>query len=403
MSSSQPNEIPKSLPSHDSPNLTLSHPTPPECIKIWTSTATTWSDGLPLSVHLKESEHMTMVPLARDNQMTLWILVDKGRSTAQRPRRIYSSCETFRKRALMADTDGAITEGLMHGIASVFCPVEFRGDGFARRLMRDLAEHLRIWQAHGERVFGSVLFSDIGREYYGKLGWELGGGNLHVEIRAREVGTSMVVKDVLVEDVEGLCKRDEEMLRKVMGVPYKERRVTVIPDQEHMGWHWGKEAYACYYLFGKEPHAKGAIAGRVIGHRVWALWTHRYYKQQLDADPTDNVLYILRLVVEQDETASRLPLDADKSPPDEIYGQQLVYLKAVLQAAQNEAYKWQLGTVQLWDPTPLVMRMLKKMDFGSEVVERKEDGLACLMWYGDKGGKAASSPLWMNNEHYAWV
>lgn len=88
-----------------------------------------------------------------------------------------------------------------------------------------------------------------------------------------------------------------------------------------MGWHIGKEAFATEYLFGKTPIAKGAIAGSP-GSQVWATWVHRYYGRH-DDESTSNVLYILRLVVEVDETATRLPSDAAKKPAKVVFEEQL--------------------------------------------------------------------------------
>jgi hypothetical protein len=51
---------------------------------------------------------------------------------------------------------------VVHGIGSVFCPVEFRGRGYAGRMMELLGEKLRYWQSNNGCPF-SILFSDIGK------------------------------------------------------------------------------------------------------------------------------------------------------------------------------------------------------------------------------------------------
>jgi hypothetical protein len=183
-------------------------------------------------------------------------------------------------------------------------------------------------------------------------------------------------------------------------VPGETTCISIIPDLDHFGWHHAKEDIACKRLFRKTPQVKGAIAG-TPGSQVWAIWTHRYYNHPYSESP-HNVLYILRLVMEADETATRLPSDADKAPNEEIYSEQCLYLKAVLEAAQAEAAAWKLDVVQLWDPTPLVRRMLVDISMSHKVVERQEEGLASGMWYDEHGGISGSAPLWLNNEHYAW-
>ena len=340
---------------------------------------------------------MTTVPLARNDGMTTWILVDKHSQPDQR--QIFCSCETFRKRALTADSDG-VHESIVHGIASVFCAPQYRGRGFAKFMMRQLAQELYTWQSNGQSVVGTILYSDIGKKYYAQLGWQPNTTNSHVEFKPQRIAPSTLVKTIHAEDIAALCERDEILLRKTLAEPAQETRVAIIPDVDHVGWHLGKESYTCKYLFGKEPQDKGAIAGSP-GSQVWAIWTRRYYERP-DVDSPHNVLYILRLVMEQDETATRIPADAEKNPMAGMYEEQMSYLKAVLQTAQAEAAEWKLDAVELWDPTPLVQRMLAQMDIEYKMVERNEESIASLLWYNDQGGKSAVLPLWVNNEHYAW-
>jgi hypothetical protein len=111
---------------------------------------------------------------------------------------------------------------------------------------------------------------------------------------------------------------------------------------------------------------------------------------------------MLRLVVEMDETATRLPSDTAKRPSYTVYQQQIGYLRAVLQAAQAEAKEWELDVVKLWDPSPLVREMLAQSALEYEVVERENDSIASLLWYDADGDISNEMPLWLNNEHYAW-
>ena len=55
-------------------------------------------------------------------------------------------------------------EVVSHGIGSVFCRPEFRGKGYARRMMVELGGMLDKWQQkEGERAHFTVLYSDIGK------------------------------------------------------------------------------------------------------------------------------------------------------------------------------------------------------------------------------------------------
>ncbi|KAI9777813.1 MAG: hypothetical protein M1816_004402 [Peltula sp. TS41687] len=387
------------LPDSNSPDLHLSHPTSDECVKIWTNTSASWKDSLTIPVYLKESLFLTTVPLAKDNGMSTWILVDKNLPPDQRP--ILCSCESFRKRSLTSDADGNVNDTIVHGIASVFCPPAYRRRGYAARLMKELAKVLHSWQSEQVRCVGSILYSDIGKAYYADLGWHPNPANSHVVFRPSETPKCPLAKEVLADDLSKLCERDESMIRKAMATPAEgvKIRVTIVPDLDHMLWHIGKENFACNYLFGKIPRAKGAIAGPP-GSQIWAIWTHRYYGHP-DAQSPNNVLYVLRLVIEGDEGASNLPSDEEKELHAAKHSKQLSYLKAVLQAAQAEAAEWRLDHVKLWDPTPLVQDMITQSGIEHLVVEREEDSIASGLWY-DENGEGGAAPLWINNEHYAW-
>ncbi|KAL5117979.1 hypothetical protein ACEQ8H_004124 [Pleosporales sp. CAS-2024a] len=167
-----------------------------------------------------------------------------------------------------------------------------------------------------------------------------------------------------------------------MAVPSNQvpKRLSIVPDGAHVQWHLAKEEFATDYLFDKVPYHKGAIAGQAVGNQVWALWTHGYYARPGAADTNNNVLYILRLVVEGDETATRIPSHAAKRPPKHVYDSLLQSLKAALDAAQAEAAEWKLHVVKLWDPTPLVVDMLGQIS-GLEyhIVEREQEEIASLM------------------------
>jgi hypothetical protein len=388
------------LPLANSTDLVLRHPSPEECVKIWNTLSAAWMDSLTPSLYLEESLFLTSIPLAKDGGLTIWILVHKDHAPGQR--QILCSCESFLKHSLASNTSGTVSDNIVHGIASVFCPTPYRRRGYAARMMSDLAKILFTWQTENLPCVGTTLYSDIGKSYYTKLGWLSNATNSQVELQPDAIPWPQYAKKVTEYDLENLCKRDELITRSHMAVPTEEfkTRFTIIADVAHIGWHLGKESFSSNYLFGKVPTAKGAIAGPE-GNQMWALWTHRYYGRH-DVEPKRNVLYILRLVSEVDETATRLSSHVMKRPTPEVYQQQIESLKAILQAAQAEASAWNLNVIKLWDPTPLVSDLLAQSSLTYDVVEREEDSIASLLWYDTVGGIGDEVPLWVNNEHYAW-
>jgi hypothetical protein len=390
----------QALPDSKSLDLSLDHPTPDECVTIWTNTATSWKDSLTIPVYLKESRFLTTVPLAKDGGMTQWVLVDKNLPPDQRP--ILCSCESFRKRSLTSDSNGVIRDTIVHGIASVFCPPKYRGRGYAPRMMRELTRILHKWQSEEVRCIGSILYSDIGKIYYAKLGWQPNITNSHVVFHPSKRAQPLSAKPLSVKDLSNLCKLDEAMIRKVLAnsTEAAKTRMTIVPDLDHMLWHISKEEFACNELFQEVPYVKGAISGPP-GNRIWAIWTHRYYGHP-DGESPDNVLYILRLVIENQEVANNAPSGIPEGLHVLAYKEQIEILKAVLEAAQNAAAEWRLDQINLWDPSPVIQRMIAGTGIEHSLVEREEESIASGMWY-DENGDADVAPLWINNEHYAWL
>lgn len=339
----------------------------------------------------------------------MWILVDKKLPPGQR--QFLCSCESFRKRALISDVKGAVKEGIVHGIARVFYPRKYRGRGYGTRLMEELAQVLRGWQfEHGKKIIGSVLYSDIGKTYYARLGWMPNPNNGHLVFPPVKMETS-TARPVLEAELFKLCLKDEAMVRKAMATPSTsttQKRVVILPDLDHMLWHIRKEDFTMDHIFGEKAEVKGAIAGGP-SKQVWVVWVRRYYEhpgncpvQKEERQDVGNVLYILRLVMEGNETANK-PHDDSRSPPlTGAYAEQAVALQAVLRAAQAEAAEWQLDHVHLWEPSPLVRSLLGQSGFNATWVERHESSIASALWFTEDGNAVRDAPDWVNNEYYAW-
>ncbi|KAL4780300.1 hypothetical protein BJX76DRAFT_351088 [Aspergillus varians] len=358
------------LPDGRSPSLRLDHPTDQEYNSIWTLTSNAWKDALPVDIYLEESAYLLTAPLARDGGLTQWVLVDKNLPPGQRP--LLASCETFRKRSWISDPEGNVTEAI-------------RRRGYASRLMTELAEELRTWQTEMTECAASILFSDIGKGFYSKLGWHAFPSH-HLEV-APSAGVSSGARPILVGDLKQLCEEDEILTQKAMSAPLSiaKTRLMIVPDHKHMLWHHRKEEFACEILFQRKPQVKGAIFGEP-GHRVWAVWTHRFYEPPGETAST-NTLYILRLVIEN---------QADLKSEAQVEG-----LRAVVLAAQAEAAEWGLHSVKLWGPSTEVQGMIQRTDIHYRQEYREEDGICSLRWYG-MGSGLEDELEWVGNEKYGW-
>ena len=372
------------LPDSSSPKLHLSHPTDEENVSIWMLTSNSWKGALTIPQYLEESSYLTTVPLAKDGGMTQWVLVDKTLPPNQR--QLLASCETFRKRSLISDPSGNVTETITHGVASVYCDPKYRRRGYASRLLNDLGEVLPGWQVEQNKpVVASVLFSDVGKKFYATVGWNPF-PSYHIDFDPAVVEYPGAAR-IVAEKIDRYCQDDEELCRQAMAQPNTcgKTRYMILPDRDHIVWHHRKEEFACQKLFGKTPRAKGAVSG-APGNRVWAIWSHRFYGPP-EVKTSGNTLYLLRLVIENQiplekalEAGTLFDTKALVRPPIEE-------LKAVLQTAQNEAAEWGLQQVKLWTPSPLIERLIKETGIKHQREDRKSMGICSLRWYGEGNGR----------------
>ncbi|CAL8578245.1 hypothetical protein XPA_004037 [Xanthoria parietina] len=376
------------LPKAQSPNLYLTHPTSREFEAIYSLGFLEWGDALTLPQYLEESAFLTTVPLARDEGMSIWFLTDKTLPLDQRP--ILCSCETFRNRTFTTDREGHFSEVITHSVASVFCNPKYRRRGYATRLLAELAKILPSWQAEPGQCIGSILFSDIGPKFYAKRGWHPFPLNNQIELDAMHVPDLSLpgINFIVEENLDQLCKDDEAMIRRAMTVSSSSQmRMMIVPDLDHMLWHHRKEEFACDKLFGKQPRFKGAVTGEP-NDRIWIVWTHRYYEHPHN-NPRDNTLYILRIVIENQ--------GADLEQREH----QVEQMRAILRAAQDEAAEWDLRFVKLWDPGYLLQDMVERTGIPHRRVEREDESIASLMWFGEGSGKD-DMVEWLGNEKYGW-
>ena len=146
----------------DSSRLALLHPTPEEKQAIWRLNGQAWKGSMDIPTYIRRELHLEVQAFTRHGGVTFWILVDTALPPNARP--ILASCESFRKKAMTARDACGISDIISHGIGSVFCNPEYRGRGYAQRMIQELGRKLDFWQqASGDRATFTVLFSDIGK------------------------------------------------------------------------------------------------------------------------------------------------------------------------------------------------------------------------------------------------
>ncbi|ORY58170.1 uncharacterized protein BCR38DRAFT_489647 [Pseudomassariella vexata] len=396
------------LPQAESPDLILTHPTPDEKRHTWERNWAEWGGGLSLDDYLIREPYLTTIPLAANGGMAHWILTTttSNSSSAEQDRLVFSSVESLRKRALVTDPEtGLVSEEVAYGIGSVYTAEQFRGKRYASRMLGILVERLREaggvaneGNENGAREKGAVasaLWSDIGKQFYGKKGW-LAFASRHVTFPFSSESVSVVnggkekngnkeAKPITYENLESFCKLDELVLRAKMASGGKGKaRFAFIPDYDAMRWHLYRDDIIARLRQIKDEGrsmVKGAYSGPE-GKRVWATWSRSYNKDAQDSK--NNTLCILRLGVEDESV-----------PVDELARS----FREVMEVAEEEARYWNLGKIELWNPNGVVKDVVDKCGLDHEWVDRDTDSIPSLKWYG-KG--RTEDVEWVANEKYCW-
>ncbi|KAM0258582.1 hypothetical protein ACHAQJ_003753 [Trichoderma viride] len=379
------------LPSSSSPTIILTNPNPQERIRTWTYSQPEWGNSLTVPEYLEREEYLLSIPLARNGGITNWILTDSSAPTddnAERP--VLASCETLRKRALVRGKDGVVRDIWAYGIASVFTYSEFRGRGYAGKMMELLRGYMAARQREaGEPAF-SILFSDIGKLFYAKHGW-MPLENTQIEYRVKQNPIEFDAASIKLlgdDDLAALAERDEELIRKEMALPNStdasKTRVAVIPDINALQWHFYRQAFICNAAFGRKPTVHGALyTSPSTGSRVWGLFERNHYGGP--NKPEKNVLSFLRFVIEDD------------SIPDDELSEAVV---GIFRAAEKEGKEWSCSKVEIWNPLARVRKAVENAaEFESIFVVRDAKNLASLNWFGEGSTEDLD---WVVNERFEW-
>lgn len=380
------------LPAKDSPDLHLVVATEEELLAQQRSNASEWKGALSLEAYFRREDLLSKQELTREGGLTPWMLVHQPDING--PRRVLCGCESLNKRALVAK-EGHVEDVICHGVASVFCPAELRGRGYAGRMMTELGKRLKDWQTQeGKPCLFSVLYSDIGKDYYAARGWQPF-PSAHITLPAATKAPPQHVRKLTWEDLPELCATDEQLLRKQMLDVKTGNRcvVALIPDYRTLAWHLAREDFVYKEVYGQSPTIKGAMVGDTPGSRVWAYW------MRVEEGKSSNKLHILRLVVE-DESLS----DFTAASPETAERLRDTYaaraIAAILQLAQSEAAHWNVNEVSIWNPTSATLAAAQTIDPAAAVVHRESDSITSLQWYGS--GSSWKEVDWINNEKYGW-
>ncbi|TQS31468.1 hypothetical protein Golomagni_08249, partial [Golovinomyces magnicellulatus] len=242
-------------------------------------------------------------------------------------------------------------------------------------MMALLGDHLASEQSAkaGSAQF-SILFSDIGKKFYAKQGWQAL-GDKHISIPVVPTPTPfqlpLGIAEIKDQDLPALAQRDEELLRQQVAKPNPEDpnkiRVAVLPDMDTWEWQYRREDFIRQHIHGRKPTVRGAIYTPLSNPsaRVWALWSRTRYGGS-EGYPFINIMHFLRFVIEDEDAIS----DQDLT----------VALKGIFAVANKECNDWGCTRIDMWSPSSRVVNLIsnKAPELKAALVTRENDNIASL-------------------------
>lgn len=74
---------------------------------------------------------------------------------------------------------------------------------------------------------------------------------------------------------------------------------------------------------------------------------------------------------------------------------------SILNMARQEATKWKMQSVRMWNPSPLTLLAAQELEPSAQLIDREEESIASLRWYKDTL-KAGDDVDWIANEKFSW-
>ena len=300
--------------------------------------------------------------------ITFWILIDTPDTSP------LCACETFnRKKGLIKLPGTPAAEVPVIGVASVFTPSHNRGKGYAGVMMQLLSKRLREITG-GQGI--SVLYSDIGPQFYDKNGGWKSVDAFELELKASKVFHGIENStSILLEHAKEAIERDVRRLREefaTMG-DCEATVVQLIPQYGELEWA---------HIRGKHAAERFKVeVGDIVGVEVstprdedwgYILWFHEFKESSL--------------------TVLRLREPASDSS-----------LLGLLQAALDEARRCQLPKITIWTSSQRLETLT-----GCQI-NRRTSSLPALLLLGagertdsDDPGSETRKLVWRNIEKLGW-
>nr|CCA14912.1 conserved hypothetical protein [Albugo laibachii Nc14] len=306
---------------------------------------------------------------ASDNSIFLGLLANESEENDSKLE-IICHCEVHRFDCMLkARQSEQLRWGYSYHIASVFTLPAYRRRGYAAFFMQEVAEFLRT----RPKAIASALFSDIGPNYYTKLGWkvfpsdsaviDLVSSDNTVEFsidEAKSLFMDQKLDALLREDAERIKQQllDDETLSN-MDV------LATIPTFDSIEWQF---CIGRYYAESRVLDPRPMECGYRINADAFIVWALNF---------KESTLFVLR---------TRMDCACEQ-------------VLQLLHAAIVQANRYKLRYIKIWQPSSILFSSsVQKYLVITKVV--RTESLSSLIFFPEMED---TTLLWLLNEKFSWV
>ncbi|KAH9824370.1 hypothetical protein DFH28DRAFT_945418 [Melampsora americana] len=356
------------------------------------SHASLWGSTLTSEEYREREEGLSRTEACCDGRSQCWVLVSKD---APDSLDYYCSCETMQREVICSigsDECSPLNPPAIfpaYSIYSVFCQAHHRGKGYARHMMRLLHFQLASpeWLAKQSTIADpnprfnnailSVLYSDIGPEFYAKAtppGWQVKESSQTVwrvdEMSVSDKLARMNLKPIRLTDFKSIAKLDsiwlhQELSKKTLK---QSARFSFRPDGTDLEWLVTRSTFYANIL-------RKSIIPDLQTVDIWG-----YQNQQEDSE------FITWFI---DYPAKTLYLTRVKCQVENPTFFKVIFNKVIELAKQQRCIM-----IKSWNIDPCLVNSLD-LPFQTQP---RTSSLSAVAWY----GKTVDHLEWIANEKLFW-
>ncbi|KAI2619241.1 hypothetical protein GGR54DRAFT_135615 [Hypoxylon sp. NC1633] len=382
------------------------------CSKLaWTA----FGGPLTLEEYLERELYLGELPLARGTGWRFWCL-----TPADDRSHMLAMCKTLHRDLLVRGPDPtpcaemSIRQEQGYCVCSVVTDAAYRGRGLASVLLRNVA----AWLDGPGDATASILYSEVG-DFYVSKGWhtlDAFQSTLTVPLTpssspipssspppAKHPPQLPATRLLSGAEIPSLCDRDTARMRQDFATyPLAPNTVlaAVLPTSAMVCWLQSRADYTNARTAPPLPKRKPAPTPTARGSicaaaDAWVYWLHDLWRGRLIVQRVRPAAASHKILASDSDSDS----DSDSNSK---YTSSTLALARLLLDALEEAARWSLPKVVLWNPGPELCAAMEflEAEMGVRIMHEKRESaeIPCLRW---RGGEKRRVAVWPH-EYYPW-